>query len=766
MTLTRIRSGSFPLKALLAALIIGLVFGQFIVAEPLENAMKLARNKLRDHAVSGQVVLVAIDDRSLAEFGSAPWSGSRIAELLDRVRAANPDSVHLDAALPGQGPSLDATRLEASLAAFRTPVTLPARFSIDRLSERRAIEPPARFTRHARLVNTNLYEEWDGRIWAHLNGAVVGERYLPSLAAFLAGRDDRSSSHFPIDHALNVRTIPVVSAGDLLGNRARATLLAGKSVVIARTDIGADHFVAPGSGHVPAAMIHILAAETLIEGAPTNAGWFPPLVLAMILACLILGSRRRSVALGALAFAAVAFLVGPLLLETRHIHIEVTAALAAVCVAATARLIRSLRRSYQTRGTINIVTGMPNLQALRNTTDESDAIVVTARVKNYAHIATTLPPQHEKDLVEQIVARLKFGTGSSVIYQADEGVFVWLSHHAGEESVIQQIEGLHALFRSPIVIATRIIDLAVTFGLDADENRTILQRVSSSLVAADEAARDGRRWASFNPASLEDAEWSMSLLARLDHAIDNGELWVAYQPKLDCRTGEILGAEALVRWTHPEKGQVYPDQFIGAAEQGGRIERLTEFVLDTAIGDVASINARGRPLSIAVNLSAVLLGNDSLVPLVEGLLRKHKLRPNLLTLEVTETSTMGSEARAIANLRRLNDIGIELSIDDYGTGFSTLEYLRRIPASEIKIDRSFVTMLHTSQSDRIMVNSTIQLAHSLGRKVVAEGVESQEILDHLRHMRCDFVQGYHTGRPVAFEAFLSRLNVKAGRQAA
>ena len=728
--------------------------------------MKLARIKLRDHPPSGQIVLVAIDDRSLAEFGAAPWSGTRIAELLDRVRAANPRAVHLDTALPGEGASSDAARLEASLAAFDAPVTLPARFSIDRLSERRAIVPPPRFARHAQLVNTNLYEEWDGRIWSHLYGAVVGERFLPSLATSLAGRDYQSSSHFPIDHALNARTIPVVSAGDLLGNRLRPSQLAGKSVVIARTDIGADHFVVPGTGLVPAIMFHILAAETLLEGLPINAGWFPPLALAMMLAAIILISRRRSVAAGSIIFAAVAFLVGPLLLEFRHIHVEVTGALAAVCVAIMARLIGSLRRSYHTRGTTNIVTGMPNLQALRHAAQQSESVVVTARVKNYAHIATTLPPQHEKDLVEQIVARLKFGTGSSVIYQADEGVFVWLSHHVSEDSVIQQLEGLHALFRSPIVIATRIIDLAVTFGLDADENRTILQRVSSSLVAADDAARDGRRWASFNPASLEDAEWSMSLLARLDHAIDHGELWVAYQPKLDCRSGEILGAEALVRWTHPEKGQVYPDQFIGAAESGGRIERLTEFVLDQAIGDAAGINARGRKFSIAVNLSAVLLGNDSLVPLVEGLLRKHKLRPDLLTLEVTETSTMGSEARAIANLRRLNDIGVELSIDDYGTGFSTLEYLRRIPASEIKIDRSFVTMLHTSQSDRIMVNSTIQLAHSLGRKVVAEGVESQDILDHLRHMRCDFVQGYHTGRPAPLKALIERLNLKAGRQAA
>jgi EAL domain-containing protein (putative c-di-GMP-specific phosphodiesterase class I) len=314
------------------------------------------------------------------------------------------------------------------------------------------------------------------------------------------------------------------------------------------------------------------------------------------------------------------------------------------------------------------------------------------------------------------------------------------------------------------VVATRLIDLAVTFGLDLDASRPLAQRVSSALVAADEAARDGKRWASFNPASMEDADWAMSLLGRLDHAIDNDELWVAYQPKIDCRSGQMVGAEALVRWTHPEKGQLPPDQFIGAAEQGGRIERVTYFVLDTALAAAVTVQQRDPRFTIAVNLSALLLSSDQLAPTVDSLLRKHGVRPELLTLEVTETSTLGSAPDHIANLLRLHDMGVQLSIDDYGTGFSTLEYLRRIPASEIKIDRSFISMLNNSQSDRIMVNSTIQLAHSLGRKVVAEGVESQEILNELKRMRCDIVQGYHTGRPVPLAELLERF--RDARQAA
>jgi EAL domain-containing protein (putative c-di-GMP-specific phosphodiesterase class I) len=258
----------------------------------------------------------------------------------------------------------------------------------------------------------------------------------------------------------------------------------------------------------------------------------------------------------------------------------------------------------------------------------------------------------------------------------------------------------------------------------------------------------------------------MSLLARLDQAIDNGELWVAYQPKVDCRTSKVIGAEALVRWTHPDKGQVYPDQFIAAAEQGGRIERLTYFVLDEAIAAASEINRNGERFTVAVNLSVLLLNSATLVPTVKALLRKHKVEPGLLTLEVTETSTMGSVADQLTNLHQLAQMGVELSIDDYGTGFSTLEYLRRIPASEIKIDRSFVSMLGSSQSDRIMVNSTIQLAHSLGRKVVAEGVENEEILDALQRMKCDIVQGYLFGRPVPLAELVERLSAGKACRAA
>ena len=759
------KTGRRPLSALLIALLVGLVFGLGQIGEPLENAMHVVRNKLRSHPASGEIVLVAIDDRSLSEVGPAPWRGSLLAGLVRGVDAAGARRIHLDSDLANSGTPAAAAELESALATARAEILLPARFATDPVTGARSeIVPPARFARHGRLVNTNFYVWWDGAVWFHPRAAQVGERLIPSLSSVLAGAEQSSESFFPIDHGIDIRSIPMVSASDILNQRVRPEQLAGRDVVIARTDDAVERFKAPGYALVPAVIFHVMGAETLLAGQPIDLGWALPSALALLIAAFLLHVGRRSTAASILGFASASAIIGPLVLEGQHIQAQVVPAIAIILTAASIRTAAHVRRAFRDRGTTNLVTGMPNLQALRQS-DGHDGAIVAARVKNYAQIMATLAAHHEKELVDQIVGRLEFGAAGSTVYQADEGVFVWLAGSL-DDGIVQQLEGLQGLFRSPIVVATRLIDLVVTFGLDLDTSRPVAQRASSALVAADEAARGGKGWASFNPSSVEDADWEMSLLARLDQAIDNGELWVAYQPKVDCQTGKLVGAEALVRWTHPEKGQVYPDQFIGAAEQGGRIERLTYFVLEQAIMATAAINRSGRSFSIAVNLSVLLLSSDTLVPTVTALLRKHNVAPESLTLEVTETSTLGSVADQLANLHQLADMGVQLSIDDYGTGFSTLEYLRRIPACEIKIDRSFVSMLGSSQSDRIMVNSTIQLAHSLGRKVVAEGVENEEILDALKRMRCDIIQGYLTGGPVPLPELVERIGSEKADQAA
>ncbi|MCG6120621.1 MAG: EAL domain-containing protein, partial [Blastomonas sp.] len=447
----------------------------------------------------------------------------------------------------------------------------------------------------------------------------------------------------------------------------------------------------------------------------------------------------------------------PLLLESLGYYADIMPALILMLGAMGHYAWKLHRLTFDERGMVNEVSGQPNLNALRAAGHASHDGLVAARIHNYAEAATALPSAAEKELVDQIVMRLTLGNGGCKVYQGDEGIFMWLMPAASINNVGDQLAGLSAIFRSPANVSGRLIDLSIAFGVDADPGRTIQSRMSSALLACQEAQNAGEHWRVYDPTKLEATEWRVSMLGELDAAIDNGEVWVAFQPKLDLLSGEICGAEALVRWTHPEKGPINPEEFITAAERHDRIEKLTDHVLNRAVQVAAMLNANGQRFDMAVNLSPRLIGHANLKPMVIQTLRRYGLPAERLILEITETAAMSSADAAMQELRDLRSLGLQLSIDDYGTGFSTLDYLKRCPATELKIDRSFVKMLVTSRSDRIMVNSTIELAHSLGEEVVAEGVEDSETLHLLAQMGCDKAQGYLIGRPMPFEALIEYL---------
>ncbi|HYJ52571.1 MAG TPA: CHASE2 domain-containing protein, partial [Allosphingosinicella sp.] len=245
-----------PIKALVLALVVGLVFGVAQVGEPLENAIKVVRTKVRSHPASGSIVLIAIDDRSVGESGSAHWNGSQLASLVRQADAAGARRIHLDAELGNVGTPTQQADLEAALATARAPILLPARFTINPVSGARSESlPPARFARHARLANTNLFVWWDDAVWRHPYAAQVGNRRLPALSSVLGGASSSGEDLFLIDYAIDIRSIPVVSASDVLDHRIRPEQLAGKQVVIARTDIGVEHYRTPGIALVPGILI-------------------------------------------------------------------------------------------------------------------------------------------------------------------------------------------------------------------------------------------------------------------------------------------------------------------------------------------------------------------------------------------------------------------------------------------------------------------------------------------------------------------------------
>jgi diguanylate cyclase (GGDEF)-like protein len=249
----------------------------------------------------------------------------------------------------------------------------------------------------------------------------------------------------------------------------------------------------------------------------------------------------------------------------------------------------------------------------------------------------------------------------------------------------------------------------------------------------------------------------LSMLGDLSSAIENADLTVHFQPKLDLSSGTVVGAEALVRWTHPVRGAVPPAQFVRIAEDTGLIKQLTDFMLERSVAHLRTIHDRGYRLGLAVNLSTHDLLDTKLSARVDQHLSANGVDPAMLTLEITESSLLIDAPRARATINELHEVGVRLSIDDFGTGYSSLSYLRRLPVSELKIDQSFVANVLLDEQDEVIVRSTIELGHNLGLVVVAEGVENNEVLHQLQVFGCDIAQGYCISRPLPPGHFLSWL---------
>ena len=326
----------------------------------------------------------------------------------------------------------------------------------------------------------------------------------------------------------------------------------------------------------------------------------------------------------------------------------------------------------------------------------------------------------------------------------------------GDRSVACQVaERVHAVLKEPFPLsgvtlridASTGISIAPLHGDDAD---TLLQKAD---VAMYEAKRSQLAWTVYSPQRDVHTKQRLELVEDLRDAISGQGLVLYYQPKLNLRTGRIEGVEALVRWDHPTKGLLSPAAFVDLAEHTGLIGPLTINVLKQAVRQCSDWARRGIVPHVAVNLSAANLLDDDLASTLAGVLEAENVPGSALTLEITENSVMADPARSLMLLDELRALGCELSVDDYGTGFSSLKYLRDLPVSELKLDRSFVLDLSDPRAMSI-VRSTVELSHSLGLRMVAEGIEDQPTLDLLRELGCDQAQGYLISHPVpAAEVF-------------
>jgi EAL domain-containing protein (putative c-di-GMP-specific phosphodiesterase class I) len=279
-------------------------------------------------------------------------------------------------------------------------------------------------------------------------------------------------------------------------------------------------------------------------------------------------------------------------------------------------------------------------------------------------------------------------------------------------------------------------------GLDSE---TLMHQADTAMY---EAKKNDVIYAVFHPSQDRATLDRLILLGALREAIDKDQLVLHYQPKVSSLLGALTGVEALVRWQHPGKGEIQPNEFIPLVEQAGLSKHLTLWVLDKAMQQSARWKKAGMLIPVSVNLSIKNLHDFDFPGDVVELLKKWEIEPELILLEVTESCMMADPERVKRVVTELEKLGFHLSIDDFGTGYSSLSYLRKFPAREIKIDRSFVTDMCKNEDNAVIVRSTIEMVHNIGRIVVAEGVEDAETCQHLEGLGCDQIQGFHICRPL------------------
>ena len=749
-----------PWKLLLWTAVVGLALG--LIFGELERWPRTARNSLHWNKASGDIVLVKIDSQSLRKVGRWPWPRRFHAQLTDRLSDAGAKRIFFDISFFGTTDSADDKAFAAALKrSGRVILGARTRSGPQGGAEQDGL-PLQSFANAADGLGTISWRyDFQQAVTGIPYATKVQDQLYPSFASLLSGRSGKPGTTFVPDYSVDPQSIPAVSAASILDGSVDRRLIDGKEVVVGWTaeELG-DQFFVPGTGRMGGAYVHIIGAETLKGRRPIDLGLTPLYLLALAAAAIALGRRDGRQQIAILASTAIAVTLGPALPEAHHIFLDGMAGLFVILiVSATLGW-----RRYRVRGLVNPISELPNLSALRTDRDGGKQALIAARILNYDEIVATLPPNSERQLIDQIVSRLKVGASERRLYQGDGGIFAWFEDSRAPFG--NHLDALYSLVRNPARLAGLSIDLAVAFGVEVGSSRSLPNRLASALVAAEEAAHDGLKWKFHDPERLQEASWKLSILSELDSAIDRGEVWVAYQPKLDIGSRRIIGAEALARWTHPEKGPIAASEFVAAAEQHDRIGKLTDFVLETAIAGAAAINKRGPEFDIAVNLSARLLSDKGFTLRVAALLARHSLDPRHLTLELTETAALADSGESLEMINRLRELGVRISIDDYGTGLSTLEYLKKIPANEIKIDQSFVKGMVDNRSDRLMVQSTIGLAHSLDRKVVAEGVEQRDTLDLLIEMGCDVAQGFAIGRPMSLESLSKRLSADRKRHVA
>lgn len=420
------------------------------------------------------------------------------------------------------------------------------------------------------------------------------------------------------------------------------------------------------------------------------------------------------------------------------------------------------RLEYQ--NTHDILTGLPNRtllqssveEAMKNLSDDKKLVFMIIDLDSFKDVNDTLGHDVGDQIIKEIGPRIAdvLQHTSSFVARLGGDEFAILLDNVDDMDVVDNIsKALLLCIRQYFYIEGIEVEIRASIGVvvypdQANDFSTLLRYADVAMYCA---KNDMSGVAYYNPETDAHSPKRLSLMSELGKAIRGNDLKLYFQPKISLDDNRMVGVEALARWIHPTMGFISPAEFVPLAEMTDLINDMTRWVLNESLRQISEWRGQSLEFSVAVNISARNLLQGDFCDMVRELLAYHSVPPSCLELEITESTIMKNMEKTLLVLKELNDMGIELSIDDFGTGYSSLAYLKRLPVKRLKIDYSFIINMLENEQDQIIVNSTINMAHSLGLLVVAEGVENQAVMQRLGDMQCEQAQGFHIARPMPAE---------------
>ncbi|MFZ2029007.1 MAG: EAL domain-containing protein [Vitreimonas sp.] len=735
------------------------------LVRPIDAMLDAARARVVQREPSRAIAIVEIDSRSLVAAPQWPWPRSRYAQAIRNLRAAGADLIGFDVDFSASSSDGEDAALQGAIDAAPGSVILPAFVQRGGAHQNR---PLASLLDNALVASVNVPIDGDGKVRRYDRGQVFQGGFTPSMAPTLAGRAYGQTSPFLIDYGIRAEAIPHISFEDVVTNHFDRQLVAGRAVLIGSTalELG-DEFATPIAPSMPGVYLHALAFESLHQGralAQTSRLVTLPLALA---ALLVLWPRRqrlrrRDAVVRQLAVLGVA-IGGPVLLQTlAPLSCEFAIILAAQGLAVwasvqseldlrAAALLHQLQRAALHDPETELRNRRAMLQDLerRLKVNDQGVAALAIGIDQFSSVRGAIGYSKANEVVRSLAERLSQRWPKASIFHLSTSI-LGVVFDEPLDALDALCERLLVDLDTELNVGDHKIGVALRVGA-ANGASTAERLLEEASVALDHARLRNRRFLCFD-ASFPDPREKLALLADMRKGIERGEFYLVYQSKVHARDHDVIGAEALMRWRHPVVGDIAPDNFIRMAEETGAIDALTDWLLNRAIQDQKRMRAAGLNLPISVNISGATLGDVGFCGRAIAAVRASGAD---ICFEITETAVIADPDAALATIATARHSGIRISIDDYGVGLSSLAYLKQIAADELKIDKSLIADIGRNARDRLIVKSTIDLAHSLGMHVIAEGVENAATQALLAIMGCDCVQGYLHGRPQPLEGFIA-----------